>query len=139
MNKYKMYFLHDPIANSESQITRFNQKELQKAFDEGYIIIGITQDDKREVIKSVVDVVEPQIATMEGITLVLPSYVDSKVDNLATLFEELINKLDAFLPFSLDSLKGSIQQIHNDTIKVIEEDKKLLESSPTITKHEEQT
>ncbi len=143
MNKYKMFFLHDPIGNYESQITNFDKNSLQQALDQGLSIIGITQNDNREIVKSVDDVREPQVTSVNGFTVVLPSYVDTKVDELAKVVERLI---DIFIPSkllppitseNLASIKDSIQCIHNETLKTVEEDKKMLESSSSIFKKEE--
>lgn len=136
--RYKMYLLHDPIGNYEGQITDFNKESLQEAINQGLTIIGITQNDSREIIKDVNDVVEPQMAIVNGLTVVLPSYVDSKVDNLANIVEQLldiiVNPLSS--PSILKNIKESIQKIHNDTLKVIEEDRKMIESSSSIKKRE---
>lgn len=139
MNKYKMYFLHDPIGNNEKQIVNFDKEAIQKAIDQGQMIIGVTQNDVREIVKSIDDVAEPQLATMESFTVVLPSYVDSKIDTLANVIEKLVDGLgrSQIKPSILTSVKNSIQKIHEDTLKTIEEDKKMIESSPSIVKKEE--
>lgn len=139
MNKYKMYFLHDPIGNNESQIINFDKETIQQALDQGQIVIGVTQNDVREVVNSIDDIKEPKLAKIESFSVVLPSYVDSKIDNLTNVVEKLVDGLGPSLikPSLLNNLKKSITQIHEDTLKTIEADKKMLESSPAIVKKEE--
>lgn len=127
MNKYKMYYLHDPIGNIESAITNFDRDYLQKALDDGLIIIGVTQNDEREIIYSVDDVMAPKTAIMEGFTLVLPSYVDSKIDELAAVVEELTESLSSQISAkALLSIRQSIDRIHEETEKTAEKEVAML-------------
>lgn len=139
MTKYKMYFLHDPIGNTESQITSFDKDVIQKAMDQGMIIVGVTQDDVREVVKSAEEVIEPQIDITEGIAVVLPSYVDSKVDELANVVESLVDALGVgrLKSSTFNNIKDSIQKIHNETMKTIETDQKMINTSPSIVQKSE--
>lgn len=140
MSKYKMYFLHDPIGNNEQQITNFDKETIQQSIDRGMIVVGVTQDDVREIVKSIDDIVEPQIASVQGFTMVLPSYVDAKIDNLAKIIEELIDVFGIsklIKTSALNNIKESIQKIHDETLKTIETDKKMIESSTGLIKNKE--
>lgn len=132
MSEYKAYYLHDPIGNIEKAITVFDKEYLQKAINEGMMIIGVTQDGLREIVRSVDDVVEPNVAVMEGFTLVLPSYVDSKVDELAGVVGELVDAISGQIgTASLLSVRKSLQRIHLEAERVIQS-----EASSLISKNE---
>lgn len=128
MSKYKNYFLHDPIGNYESQLTNFDQDAIQQAMDQGYVIIGVTHDDTREIVRNSKDVVVPDVATFEGFSIVLPSYVDSRIDALAEVIENLVESLSTQMDEKkLLQIKNSVRVIRMDAEKVIESDRVTME------------
>lgn len=131
MTKYQNYFLHDPIGNYESQLTIFDQNEIQKAMDQGLIVIGVKQDGTREIIKSVSDVVQPEFVVMKGVPMVLPSYVDTRIDELAKIVDNLVDSLSSQISAKTVTLiKNQLNVVHTKAKKTIEEESIMLSSNP---------
>lgn len=135
MTKYKMYYTHDPIGNYESQLSTFDQAEIQKAMDNGFIIIGVTQEGNREIIKSASEVVQPEVFTMKGIPMVLPSYVDTRIDALAMIIDNLVEGVSSQMPVkNLASIKKQLNAIHVEATKTVEEEATMLASNPILSR-----
>lgn len=83
--KYAFYWLHNPVANAEAQITDFDIECLEEAELSGLIIIGETEDGTREVIHA--DQVAPP--EVEGFTVVAPGYVNARMDAVVAVFDAL--------------------------------------------------
>lgn len=90
---YIKYVLHDPIGNNEQQIINFDPEYLQKAMDSGMIIIGVDENNKRKIIKKLEEVVKPANTVISGVPVVLPSYVDSRIEELAGVIETLVDSM----------------------------------------------
>ncbi len=129
MNRYAAFALHDPIANIESQITNFDDIEsLKEAVNRGMIIIGIKTDNSRHIV-SVDEVKEPQISDVRGIPVVLPSYVDSKIDEVMAVIQDLTDVISAksLIPIpNLTKIQNSIDTLRDKAQKVIADEKETL-------------
>lgn len=85
MDSYVTYWLHDPVANVEGQITDFNIDRLKEAESAGMVIIGTDVDGTRAVVHAE-DVNPPEL---EGFTVVAPGYVDIRMDAVVAVFDAL--------------------------------------------------
>lgn len=85
MSTFETYWLHDPVANAEAQITDFDLGRLQEAERAGMLIIGTTADGAREVVPAD-QVVPPEL---ESFTIVAPGYVDIRMDAVVAVFDAL--------------------------------------------------
>lgn len=85
MDSYVTYWLHDPVANVEGQITDFDIDRLKEAESAGMVIIGTDVDGTRAVVHAE-DVNPPEL---EGFTVVAPGYVDTRMDAVVAVFDAL--------------------------------------------------
>ena len=85
MSTFEAYWLHDPVANAEAQITDFDIERLEEAERAGMLIIGTTADGAREVVPAG-QVVPPELASY---TIVAPGYVDIRMDAVVAVFDAL--------------------------------------------------
>lgn len=81
------YMVHDPIGNSEGQLTDFDKQSLIDAEAQGIIFIGVHDDGTREVVRAA-DIVPPGIAGQE-LTFVMPVYVDKRTSATVECFSAL--------------------------------------------------
>ncbi len=85
MDSYETYWLHDPVANVEGQITDFDIDRLKEAESAGMVIIGTDVDGTRAVVHAE-DVNPPEL---EGFTVVAPAYVDVRMEAVVAVFDAL--------------------------------------------------
>lgn len=103
------YVLHDPIGNVEGAITEYDTEKLQAAEDNGAVFIAVYNTGKREIVKAA-DISEPE-PTVNGITVVQPLYVDSRLEAVCAVFdalEETLEKPSAAFQEALASLKALV-------------------------------
>lgn len=81
------YILHDPVGNVEGYISEYDAAKLQDAEDAGMILLAEYSDLSRERVKAS-DVVEPQ-PEINGVTLVQPVYVDTRMSAVVDVFDAL--------------------------------------------------
>ncbi len=129
MNRYAAFILHDPVANYESQITNFDDLEtLKEAVNRGMLIIGVKPDNSRHIV-SVDEVKEPQILGLSEVPIVLPSYVDSKIDEVMSVIQDLTDAISAkgLIPIpSLGKIQNAISSLREKSQKVIADEKETL-------------
>ena len=81
------YILHDPVANMEGYITDFSDDSLHGAESMGLIIIAEYNDGSRERVSA--DDVKPPNPEVNGISVVLPPYVDDRMKAVVAVFDAL--------------------------------------------------
>ena len=84
------YLLHDAVNNMEGYITDYRHEELERAQDEGMLIIAEYNDGSRAVVNAF-DVVEPQ-PEVNGVTLVQPIYVNERMEAVIAVFDALASE-----------------------------------------------
>lgn len=87
-NPIVMYMLHDPISNSEGQITEYDVPTIKQATEAGMVVVGVHSDGRREIVPPE-DVKEPETMCLNGIAVATPAYVDARVDALTEAIESL--------------------------------------------------
>lgn len=86
------YIMHDPVANVEGYITDFDENSLTGAEDMGLLIIAEYSDGSREVVKAAD--VEPPQPELNGVKVVMPSYVDARTSATIAVFDALAAIVD---------------------------------------------
>lgn len=81
------YILHDAAANVEGYITDYSPESLKGAEEMGLVILAEYNDGTREVVKAA-DVKQPD-PTLNGVTVVLPPYVDVRMQAVVDVFDAL--------------------------------------------------
>lgn len=87
------YILHDPVANMEGYITDFSDDSLHGAESMGLIIIAEYNDGSRERVSA--DDVKPPNPEVNGISVVLPPYVDDRMKAVVAVFDALAASVPA--------------------------------------------
>lgn len=90
---YSYYMIHDAANHYEKQLDNFDPNYIKNLFDSGLSIVGITDSGRRENIKRPEDVIETKKSIANRIPIVLPSYIDSKIEELAGVVETLVDSL----------------------------------------------
>lgn len=94
----EMWLLHDPVSDTEVVITpNANREKIRQAVDSGAVIIHRTADGERTV--GTIDQL-PQAEPNTPIRLVVPEYVDARIDLINSMFSTIINALQGYLPQS---------------------------------------
>lgn len=126
--KYVQFLLHDPIGNVEAQITNFNKDYLESAAAVGMIFIGVKSDGSRKIVTPD-EVKEPKIAAMGGFPIVLPSYVDAKVDEIMEIIQQLLSAVSDNIPtVKKEKIQNSITSLRVESQQAIESEKEMLGS-----------
>lgn len=86
------YMAHDPVGNSESYLTEFDNEIISRAEASGIVFIAVYDDGTREVVSGK-DVTKPQ-SDDEPVTLVTPIYVDDRTDATVACFDALAAIVD---------------------------------------------
>lgn len=81
------YILHDPVANMEGYITDYSEESLSDAEQMGLIIIAEYNDGSRERVAAAD--VKPPNPEVNGISVVLPPYVDVRMKAVIDVFDAL--------------------------------------------------
>lgn len=92
------YILHDPVANMEGYITDFSDDSLHGAESMGLIIIAEYNDGSRERVSA--DDVKPPNPEVNGISVVLPPYVDDRMKAVVAVFDALAAEQPAVMAIS---------------------------------------
>ena len=129
--KYIMFMLHDPIGNIESQITDFDPEMLKSAAMAGMIFIGVKSDGGREIVP-IEEVRQPDIGSIEGVPIVLPSYVESRIDEVMNVIQEVVSAISESIPKKqLVSIQESISDVKSKAKNVLESEQETLKSIST--------
>lgn len=85
--KQVIYIAHDPITNTEAQVTEYDPALLEAAQDAGIVFIAQDINGNREIVKAA-DIKEP--TGLEGeCVLVQPVYVDTRMQAVVDVFDAL--------------------------------------------------
>lgn len=90
------YILHDPVANVEGRITDFDPAKLEEAETSGMVIIAEDNYGCRTIVQAA-DVREPE-PVLNGIKLVAPPYVDTRMTAVVDVFDALAAEMYASAP-----------------------------------------
>lgn len=87
MSKPVMFIAHDPVSNTEAQVTEFDPALLKAAAAQGVVFIAVDANGFREIVQPE-DVTQPD--GMGGsFTLVEPVYVDDRMNAVIDVFDAL--------------------------------------------------
>ena len=96
-NPIVAYRLHDPISNTEGQITNFDKDILRQAVSSGKIVVAVRKNGAREI-ADVESVREIDNAYVNGIELVTPKYVDERINAIISAITEISSALVEVVP-----------------------------------------
>lgn len=124
--KYVQFLLHDPIGNLESQVTNFDKEAIESAAAVGMIFIGVKSDGSRAIVPPD-EVKEPRLTAMGGFPIVLPSYVDSKIDEVMGVVQQLLLAVSNTIPNEeVATVQKSITTLRAQAEMAIASEKELL-------------
>lgn len=87
MNTPVLYMAHDPIGNTEAQVTEYDPALLAAAAAQGVIFIAVDADGDRQIVDCAD--VKPPTGSEGALQLVQPVYVDERMQAVVDVFNAL--------------------------------------------------
>lgn len=82
-----MFLAHDPVSNTEAQVSEFDKALLEAAAAQGVVFLAVDDAGNREIVP--VDEVNPPDNYEGSFTLVEPVYVDDRMQAVVDVFNAL--------------------------------------------------
>ena len=87
MGETVIYMAHDPLSNTEAQVTEFDPALLNAAASQGVVFVAVDAHGNRRIAD--VSEVKPQKGTEGSLQLVQPVYVDERMQAVVDVFDAL--------------------------------------------------
>lgn len=87
MGETVIYLAHDPLSNTEAQVTEFDPALLNAAAAQGVVFVAVDAHGNRRIAD--VSEVKPQKGTEGSLQLVQPVYVDERMQAVVDVFDAL--------------------------------------------------
>lgn len=87
MSKPVMFIAHDPVSNTEMQVSEFDPALLKAAAAQGVVFIAVDANGFREIVQP--EDVTPPDGICGSFTLVEPVYVDARMNAVIDVFDAL--------------------------------------------------
>lgn len=87
MGETVIYMAHDPLSNTEAQVTEFDPALLNAAAAQGVVFVAVDAHGNRRIAD--VSEVKPQKGTEGSLQLVQPVYVDERMQAVVDVFDAL--------------------------------------------------
>lgn len=87
MSKPVMFIAHDPVSNTEAQVTEFDAALLKAASEQGVVFLAVDENGFREIVPP--EDVKPPDGVLGSFTLVEPVYVDDRMNAVIDVFDAL--------------------------------------------------
>nr|DAY52948.1 MAG TPA: hypothetical protein [Caudoviricetes sp.] len=87
MGETVIYLAHDPLSNTEAQVTEFDPALLNAAAAQGVVFVAVDAHGNRRIAD--VSEVKPPEGTEGSLQLVQPVYVDERMQAVVDVFDAL--------------------------------------------------
>lgn len=87
MGETVIYMAHDPLSNTEAQVTEFDPALLNAAAAQGVVFVAVDANGNRRIAD--VSEVKPPEGTEGSLQLVQPVYVDERMQAVVDVFDAL--------------------------------------------------
>lgn len=87
MGETVIYMAHDPLSNTEAQVTEFDPALLNAAAAQGVVFVAVDAHGNRRIAD--VSEVKPPEGTEGSLQLVQPVYVDERMQAVVDVFDAL--------------------------------------------------
>ena len=87
MGETVIYLAHDPLSNTEAQVTEFDPALLNAAAAQGVVFVAVDAHGNRRIAD--VSEVKPPEGTEGSLLLVQPVYVDERMQAVVDVFDAL--------------------------------------------------
>ena len=87
MGETVIYLAHDPLSNTEAQVTEFDPALLNAAASQGVVFVAVDAHGNRRIAD--VSEVKPPEGTEGSLQLVQPVYVDERMQAVVDVFDAL--------------------------------------------------
>ena len=87
MGETVIYMAHDPLSNTEAQVTEFDPALLNAAAAQGVVFVAVDSHGNRRIAD--VSEVKPPEGTEGSLQLVQPVYVDERMQAVVDVFDAL--------------------------------------------------
>ena len=87
MGETVIYLAHDPVSNTEAQVTEFDPALLNAAASQGVVFVAVDAHGNRRIAD--VSEVKPPEGTEGSLQLVQPVYVDERMQAVVDVFDAL--------------------------------------------------